>query len=164
MKHKQGYQHNTPKSITVLSFLRHDWLEFPREAGDKQGRWRCPVTQNHNSGIYLLSFSLGILFPLSLSPRLKRGRGREEEMVAISRSWNPGRLENEIRNSGCLCKQNHSTPCTAHFTLPLCTYAEGVSKRALQRYSKRCCVASVTKTFALKGVQTVRRPRCGLLK
>jgi hypothetical protein len=32
---------------------------------------------------------------------------------------------------------------------------QGVSKRALQRHSKRYCVASVTKAFTLKGEQTV---------
>jgi hypothetical protein len=37
---------------------------------------------------------------------------------------------------------------------------QGVSKRALQWYSKCYCVASVTKTFALKGVQTIHRSRC----
>jgi hypothetical protein len=37
---------------------------------------------------------------------------------------------------------------------------QGVSKRALQWYSKRCRVASVTKTFTLKGVQTIHRSRC----
>jgi hypothetical protein len=31
---------------------------------------------------------------------------------------------------------------------------QGVSKRALQWYSKCCCVASVTKTFTLQGAQT----------
>jgi hypothetical protein len=34
---------------------------------------------------------------------------------------------------------------------------QGVSKGALQRYSKCYCAASVTKTFTLKVVQTVRR-------
>jgi hypothetical protein len=34
---------------------------------------------------------------------------------------------------------------------------EGVSKRASLWYSKRYCVASVTKTFTLKGVQTIHR-------
>jgi hypothetical protein len=34
---------------------------------------------------------------------------------------------------------------------------QGVSKIALQWYSKCCCVASVTKTFTLEGVQTIRR-------
>jgi hypothetical protein len=34
---------------------------------------------------------------------------------------------------------------------------QGVLKRALQWYSKCYCVASVTKTFKLKGVQTIRR-------
>jgi hypothetical protein len=34
---------------------------------------------------------------------------------------------------------------------------QGVSKRALQWYSKCYCVASVTKTFTLKGVQTIPR-------
>jgi hypothetical protein len=32
---------------------------------------------------------------------------------------------------------------------------QGVSKRDLQWYSKCYCVASVTKTFTLKGVQTI---------
>jgi hypothetical protein len=32
---------------------------------------------------------------------------------------------------------------------------QGVSKRALQRYSKCYCVASVTKTFTLEGLQTI---------
>jgi hypothetical protein len=40
-----------------------------------------------------------------------------------------------------------STPCT------LFTLTQGVSKRALQWYSKCYCVASVTKTFTLEGVQ-----------
>jgi hypothetical protein len=35
----------------------------------------------------------------------------------------------------------------------------GVSKRALQWYSKCYCVASVTKTFTLKGAQTIHRSR-----
>jgi hypothetical protein len=35
----------------------------------------------------------------------------------------------------------------------------GVSKIALQWYSKCYCVASVTKTFTLKGVQTIHRSR-----
>jgi hypothetical protein len=30
-------------------------------------------------------------------------------------------------------------------------------KKALQRYSKRYCVASVTKMFTLKGVPTIHR-------
>jgi cephalosporin hydroxylase len=34
---------------------------------------------------------------------------------------------------------------------------QDVSKRALQCYSKCYCVASVTKTFTLKGVQTIHR-------
>jgi hypothetical protein len=34
---------------------------------------------------------------------------------------------------------------------------QGVSKRALQRYSKCYCVASVTKTFTFEGVQTIHR-------
>jgi hypothetical protein len=34
---------------------------------------------------------------------------------------------------------------------------QGASKRASQRYSKCYCVASVTKTFTLKGVQTIHR-------
>jgi hypothetical protein len=34
---------------------------------------------------------------------------------------------------------------------------QGVSRRALQGYSKCYCVASVTKTFILKGVQTIHR-------
>jgi hypothetical protein len=40
-------------------------------------------------------------------------------------------------------------------------YAEiqGVSKRALERYSKCYCVASVTKTFTLKDIQTIHHSR-----
>jgi hypothetical protein len=34
---------------------------------------------------------------------------------------------------------------------------QGVSKRVLQWYSKCCCVASVTKTFILKGIQITHR-------
>jgi hypothetical protein len=34
---------------------------------------------------------------------------------------------------------------------------QDVSKRALQRYSKRYSVASVTKTFVLKGLQAIYR-------
>jgi hypothetical protein len=34
---------------------------------------------------------------------------------------------------------------------------QGVSKRDLQWYFKCYCVASVTKTFTLKGVQTIHR-------
>jgi hypothetical protein len=34
---------------------------------------------------------------------------------------------------------------------------QGVSKRALQWCSKCYCVASVTKTFTLEGVQTIHR-------
>jgi hypothetical protein len=34
---------------------------------------------------------------------------------------------------------------------------QGASERALQRYSKYYCVASVTKMFKLKGVQTIHR-------
>jgi hypothetical protein len=34
---------------------------------------------------------------------------------------------------------------------------QGISKRVLQLYSKCCCVASVTKTFTLKGVQIIHR-------
>jgi hypothetical protein len=37
---------------------------------------------------------------------------------------------------------------------------QGVSKRALQWHSKCNCVASVTKTFILKGLQTIHRSRC----
>jgi hypothetical protein len=36
----------------------------------------------------------------------------------------------------------------------LCYIIQDVSKRALQLYSRCYCVASVTKTFTLKGVQT----------
>jgi hypothetical protein len=34
-------------------------------------------------------------------------------------------------------------------------FMQGVSKEALQWYSQCCCMASVTKTFTLKGVQTI---------
>jgi hypothetical protein len=37
---------------------------------------------------------------------------------------------------------------------------QGVLKRSLQWYSKYYCVASVTKTFTLKGLQILRRWRC----
>jgi hypothetical protein len=37
---------------------------------------------------------------------------------------------------------------------------QGVSKRTLQWYSKCYSVASVTKTFTLKGVQTIHLSRC----
>jgi hypothetical protein len=37
---------------------------------------------------------------------------------------------------------------------------QGVSKRALEWYSKCCCVVGVTKTFTLKGVQTLHRSKC----
>jgi hypothetical protein len=36
---------------------------------------------------------------------------------------------------------------------------QGVSKKALQWYSKCYCVASVTATFTLKGVQTIHLQR-----
>jgi hypothetical protein len=59
------------------------------------------------------------------------------------------------------CQQN-----TPNFTwdsyglmwLPL--VMQGVSKRALQCYSKCYCVVSVTKTLTLEGVQTIHRSRC----
>jgi hypothetical protein len=38
------------------------------------------------------------------------------------------------------------------------TRIQGVSRRELQRYSKRYCVASVTQNFRLKGVQTTHHP------
>jgi hypothetical protein len=41
----------------------------------------------------------------------------------------------------------------------ICFEIQGVSKRALELYSKCYCVASVTKMFALKGLQTVHRSR-----
>jgi hypothetical protein len=44
--------------------------------------------------------------------------------------------------------------------MPWTKLIKGVLKRALQWYSKCYCVASVTKTFTLKGVQTIRRSRC----
>jgi hypothetical protein len=46
-----------------------------------------------------------------------------------------------------------STRVTAQFFLNI----QGVLKRAFQRYCKRYCMASVTKTFALKGLQTINR-------
>jgi hypothetical protein len=55
-----------------------------------------------------------------------------------------------------------------------CEVVQGVSERALRLYSKSYCVAAITKTFTLKGVQTIHRStpsnvtipgrtRCGLL-
>jgi hypothetical protein len=38
-----------------------------------------------------------------------------------------------------------------------CDFQCTVSKRALQWYSKCYCVASVTRTFTLKGVHTIHR-------
>jgi hypothetical protein len=46
---------------------------------------------------------------------------------------------------------------SSELSMGLSMVMQGVSKRALQWYSKWYCVASVTKTFALKGVQTIRR-------
>jgi hypothetical protein len=43
---------------------------------------------------------------------------------------------------------------------PYSPFIQGVSKRDLQCYSKCYSVASVTKTFTLKGVQTIHRSRC----
>jgi hypothetical protein len=48
-------------------------------------------------------------------------------------------------------------PLRHHRKLLDCT---GVSKRSLHGYTKCCCLASVTKKFAFKGLQTVHRSRC----
>jgi hypothetical protein len=60
-----------------LSFLRHDWREFPREAEgiNREGALRH---KNHNSGIYFLSSSLRILFSLSLSLSLSVSEAKKK--------------------------------------------------------------------------------------
>jgi hypothetical protein len=55
----------------------------------------------------------------------------------------------------------HATCCTHSILLHLVgLIIQDVSKRSLQWYSKCYCVASVSKTFTLKGVQTVYQSRC----
>jgi hypothetical protein len=44
-----------------------------------------------------------------------------------------------------------------HWQGRVLAHIQGVSKTALQFCSKYCCVASVTKTFAPEGVQTIHR-------
>jgi hypothetical protein len=80
-------------------------------------------------------------------------------------------FQNERYNFASLYKVNHRT-CTVFWTVimyqntPSFTWdrygsmrlplvSQGVSKRALQWYSKCYCVASLTKTFTLKGVHSI---------
>jgi hypothetical protein len=57
-------------------------------------------------------------------------------------------------------RHRDNTPITkgAFLYSPFLGYT-GVSKRTLQWHSKCCCVASVTKMFTIKGVQTTHRSR-----
>jgi hypothetical protein len=52
--------------------------------------------------------------------------------------------------------------CHAHLSIlnKLVVKIEGASKRALHWHSKCYCVASITKTFAFKGIQTIHISRC----
>jgi hypothetical protein len=58
------------------------------------------------------------------------------------------------------CSKAHRTLWDSYGSMWLPLVMQSVSKRALQWYSKCYCVASITKTFTLKGGQTVHRPRC----
>jgi hypothetical protein len=63
-----------------------------------------------------------------------------------------------LAKSGCLILCQRVEPSFLD-----CRILQTVSKRALQWYSQFYCVSSVTKTFTLKGVQTIHRSKCWTL-
>jgi hypothetical protein len=62
-----------------------------------------------------------------------------------------------ILNCRKVAKKTPSFTWDSYGSMWLKLVTHGVSKRALQWYSKHYCVMSVTKTFTLKGIKTIHR-------
>jgi hypothetical protein len=116
------------------------------------------VTSRVSMRIITHGFARGISFVASLS-FTPTGTAEEELLYRQRRIFQAIRLSSSIVIAPHVCSKEHGrrTPSHDGKNQKTGTKIQGVSKRSLQWYPKCYCVASVTKTFAFKGVQVIRR-------